>query len=490
MKTIVGLVTLLTASTFAWSGITLSAAEAPVRKPNVVFIITDQQFADAMSCRIGTRYLKTPALDSLAQNGMFFTRAYAANPLCMPSRNSIFTGRYPHETGVTRNQNVKLDPAEFVDIGAYFLQAGYQTAYFGKRHLMFNVENSFPITSTPPLTNRDLATVASAVKFLSQKHDQPFLLVVSFMNPHNVCELARGQNLPEGPIGKPPLPEDCPPLPVNFAPQQNEPDTMTIMRRGYQASPVFPVGHYTADQWRQLRWGYYRLIEKVDAHIGEVLGALREAGLEDNTVIVFTSDHGECAGAHGFNQKTVFYDESARVPLIISFKGKTKQGTCDNLVNTGLDILPTLLDFAGVAAPAKLTGRSLRPLALGQPVREWRDYVVVENDMDQAASLGDFRPVVEGRMVRTKRYKYCVYSRGRHRESLVDLENDPGEIKNLAGDPDYRMILLEHRALLARFGKEDHDPLVAKLLADDVKPIPFTHRKPKKTKTTVPSVGQ
>src|SRR5206468_5633916 len=101
--------------------------------------------------------------------------------------------------------------------------------------------------------------------------------------------------------------------------------------------------------------------EKVDAEIGKVLRALRAAGLEENTLIVFTADHGECAGAHGFNQKTVFYEEAARVPLIISLKGTTKPGTSDKFVNTGIDIIPTMLDFAGLEQPTHLPALRLRP---------------------------------------------------------------------------------------------------------------------------------
>src|SRR5512139_2830177 len=93
-----------------------------------------------MSCRMGTRYLKTPAMDSLAAAGMLFTRAYSANPLCMPSRNSIFTGRYPHQTRVTSNESVNLNAQEFVCMGTYFRQAGYETAYFGKWHLAYDVK--------------------------------------------------------------------------------------------------------------------------------------------------------------------------------------------------------------------------------------------------------------------------------------------------------------------------------------------------------------
>jgi arylsulfatase A-like enzyme len=236
---------------------------------------------------------------------------------------------------------------------------------------------------------------------------------------------------------------------------------------------MFPVGSFHPEKWRQLRWAYYRMIEKVDAEIGKVLHALRQAGLEEKTLIVFTSDHGECAGAHGFNQKTVFYEESVHVPLIVSHKGVTKQGSCDKMVNTGLDLLPTMLDFAGLEAPKKLTGRSLKPLAMGQSVTQWRDHVVLENHMDQAAAVDGIRPSAQGRMVRTERFKYCVYSQGNQRESLVDLQADPGETKDLARDPGHRQVLLEHRALLAKFAQEHHDPLAASLLANDVESRPF-----------------
>jgi arylsulfatase A-like enzyme len=114
------------------------------------------------------------------------------------------------------------------------------------------------------------------------------------------------------------------------------------------------------------------------------------------------------------------------------------------------------------------------PLALGEPVTAWRDHIVVENNMAQAGQLNGLTPQMEGRMVRTERYKYCVYSRGNRRESLVDLQTDPGEMLDLASDPKYREVLLQHRELLARFGKEHNDPLAAELLADHVKPIPFT----------------
>ena len=423
---------------------------------------------------MGDRWLKTPALDALAARGTFFSRAYTANPLCMPARNSLITGRYPHETGVTDNTKITLDANEFVTMGTYFRRAGYRTAYFGKWHLAYD-EGQVETHGFETLDSGhiDAENSARAAKFLAQKHDQPFLLVVSFLNPHNVCELARGQELNNGPIGEPPPVVQRPPPPANLAPPRHEPDSMTRMRAGYHANPQFPVGNFSPEMWQALRWGYYRLIEKVDAEIGKVLGALRAAGLEDNTLIVFTADHGECAGAHGLNQKTVLYEEAARVPLIVSAPGQRVARTSDKFAHSGVDLLPTMLDFAGLAKPAKLTGLSLRPLVNGERVAGWRDEVVVENNMTQAGLVGGSVPTTEGRMIRTDRYKYCVYAHGERRESLVDLEKDPGEMIDLAADPGHREILLAMRERLRKWGVGNRDPLVAAMLAGDVKPQPF-----------------
>jgi len=481
-----------------WLGSRLLAGVASAaggHRPNLLLIVTDQQFGDAMSCRMGGRYLDTPAMDDLAANGMLFSRAYSSNPLCMPYRNSMFTGRYPHETRVTMNAQPRggLDPAEFVCMGTYFRNAGYETGYSGKWHLCFNQKDpsahGFEIMRSQIKDNHDAGVTDGAVQFLGRRHDKPFLLVASYLNPHNICEWARRaagreQKLTCGEIGDPPAPDRLPPAPANLAPPRNEPDGMTLMRRAYQVEDgPFPVAKFTAEDWRRQRWGYYRMIEKVDAEIGRVLAALRATGQEGNTVVVFTSDHGECAGAHGFNQKTVFYEEAARVPLIVAWKGRTPAGTCDRLVNTGIDILPTLFECAGMGTAKGLPGRSLLPLALGRSVDGWRDHVVVQNHMVQSGEVDGFKPTMEGRMVRTERYKYCLYSRGVRRESLVDMQADPGETNDLAADPKYRDALLEHRRLLSRFGKEHNDPLVAELLAEDVKPIPFTAGAPGRNST-------
>jgi arylsulfatase A-like enzyme len=142
-------------------------------------------------------------------------------------------------------------------------------------------------------------------------------------------------------------------------------------------------------------------------------------------------------------------------------------------VNTGIDLLPTLLAYAGLKQPAKLPGASLRPLVEGKAVVGWREAVIAGNRMSQGGKVDGFVPITDGRMVRTERYKYCVYAHGEHRESLVDLVNDPAEMVDLASDPGYRAIVEAHRARLRRFAAEQGDTLAAELLADDVAPRAF-----------------
>lgn len=433
-----------------------AATPSEKQRPNILVIITDEQSADSASYRIGTKYVYTPNIDSLAANGTSFTRAYCANPICVPSRTAMFTGRYPTETGVMDNSDLTtahLDPQKVPFMGKIFQRGGYNTAYFGKWHLpcMEDQTGIHGFATMATTVDDDTAAAFASSEFLQAKHDAPFLMIASFLNPHNICEWARGQRLPLGAIGQPPTLDKCPPLRPNHEPQKNEPDIIAFMRRSYQKSPMFPVGGFSEKQWREYRWAYYRLIEKADAQIGIVLEAVRKAGLEDNTLIVFVADHGDCQGSHGWNQKTVFYDEASRVPLIISRKGN-KANTSDRLVNTGIDLIPTLCDYAGIAAPSRLPGMSLKN-ANSNP----RQYVVASNKMVQGAPVDGRVLKPTGRMVRSRQYKYCAYSQGGRRESLVDMEKDPGEMINLAGDSRFQDVLNRHRAMLAEWCSKTYD---------------------------------
>lgn len=437
------------------------------RRPNILLISTDQQSRSAMSCRIGSRWIHTPNMDSLALNGTQFLRAYASNPLCAPSRTSMYSGHYPVQTGVEANfggkhnihnnhgPRVNLDPHKFPCMGTIFKNAGYETAYFGKWDIAYPEKQ--PETHGFDLVTAktdDIGTAEETIAFLNKPHKEPFLAVASFINPHNICEWARGEKLPEGPIGEAPPPDECPPLRKDYQFQRSEPQIMTLMRIDYQSTPVFPVSTFTEAKWRQYEWAYYRLIEKIDAQIGRVLGAIKSNGLEDNTLIVFFADHGDCQGAHHWNQKTVFYEESVGVPFIFTYKGVIPAGVSNCLANTGTDLIPTLCDFAGIVRPEGLPGMSLKKAALSRAYQSPREYVVSSDDFAQGGPIGGITPHAQGRMLVSKRYKYCIYASkdprvaGAPRESLTDLETDPGELVNVVYEPHYSDALSWHRSRL------------------------------------------
>jgi arylsulfatase A-like enzyme len=180
------------------------------------------------------------------------------------------------------------------------------------------------------------------------------------------------------------------------------------------------------------------LTEQVDQHIGRILDALKRNKLEEETLVIFTSDHGDMDACHRLASKGRFYEQSVRVPFLMRYKGKIIPGQVDDhLISSGLDILPTLCSYAGVAVPKSLLGMSLRPIAEGKPVKIWREYVVTENHT--------------GRMLRTSRFKYCIYRDGKLRESLVDMRSDAGEMKNLVNKKEYTTTLLKHRRYLQQW---------------------------------------
>lgn len=440
----------------------LPVCDASAEKPNILFIMTDQQSADAMSCRMGRRYISTPAMDRLASAGVSFTRAYTASPLCVPARASIFTEQYPHVTDIQTNSDLTKSLAgRYPCLGRYFHDGGYDTGYVGKWHFPYPVTENrihgFQSVGTIKNNGVDNDISPFAREFILRKRQNPFFLVASFVNPHNICEWARGEELKDGAVGGAPQLVDCPPAVENAAPTKDETDIMLLMRRSYQANRLFPVGDFDEKKWREYRWAYFRMIEKVDAHIAAILEALRQSGQADRTLIVLTSDHGDMQGAHGWSQKTVFYDNSSRVPLIIAAPGMDTAIVSNHLVNTGIDLLPTLCDYAGIDAPATLPGIALRPgtVAAGGP--DPRTYIVVENKMIQGSPIDGQKPEPGGRMVRSARFMYCAYDTGASRESLIDMERDPGETANLAGRTEYRNELEQHRACLAEWCQANND---------------------------------
>jgi arylsulfatase A-like enzyme len=414
-------------------------------RPNVLWVCTDQQTADALGCV--SPHLDTPAMDRLADRGVRFDRAYCPEPVCGPSRAAMLTGRMPHETGVTENGDA---PDEYADrsAGALLRAAGYETAYAGKWHLPsmdpnpgaadygFRAVGGFDDTRLP----------GACADFLSDRDgDRPFFLAAHFDDPHNICEWSRNQVLPWGSVEDVPT-EECPPLPANFPVPPFEPGSLAGLRRDMRSIRGAIADEWPPEAWRHYRHAYYRLVERVDAGLDRILGALDDAGVRDETVVVFTSDHGDMNGAHRLNQKWALYDESARVPLLVDAPDGMSGAVDSRLVSTGLDLLPTLCDYAGADAPDDLHGRSLRPAVDGDDP-DWRDAVVTETHMYN----------LDGRMVRTDGFKYAVYGRGRHREQLFDMRSDPGEMVNLAVDARHEDVLDAHRERLLDWCAETGD---------------------------------
>ena len=446
-------------------------------RPNILFIMTDQQHAGMMSCT-GNKWLKTPALDRLAASGTRFERAFASNPVCVPCRFSLQTGLMPIAIGMRHNgdsaQAAVTEKMVQQSLGRLFRDAGYETVYGGKVHLprkMKGVEN----LGYRNLTGNSRQGLSEAcAEFLKGRHEKPFLMFASFINPHDICYMAindfnRSQQEPpvdntdsktcESVLDQARKAGDlhafvekhCPPLPANHAVPDGEAECIMAKYINPRPFQAYTREKWPEDQWRLHRWAYCRLTEMVDREIKTVLDALKEAGLEGNTLIVFTSDHGDMDSAHKLEHKQVLYEESVRVPFIMSYTGRIPAGVIDDthLVSNGLDLLPTLCDYAGIKIPEGLPGRSLRALAEGKEV-EWRDFVIAESHYS--------------RMVRTKRFKYCIYESGGHREQLIDIENDPGEMENLAENYVYKDVLKGHRRLLRSWVEKTGDKIGAQYI--------------------------
>lgn len=453
---------------------TLTGAKAPSSskpqaRPNIIFIVTDQQSASMMGCA-GNKHLATPAMDRLAAEGIRFEKAFACNPVCLPNRFSFMTGHMPSRVGIGLNEDGhKAAMPESLcrhSLGRLMQKAGYETAYGGKTHLppaLHPRKNGFQFLTGD--SRMGLAETCS--RYIKTPRKKPFFLFASFINPHDICYMAinayrrtQGQK-PIGNIDSRTMEQliaqaragnlddfvdkHCPPLPANFKIPADEPECITT-----HYTKVRPFRHYVRTRWpeamwRLHRWAYCRLTEMVDAEIDVLLKGVRESGQAGNTLIIFTSDHGDMDGAHGLEHKSVLYEESVNVPMIMHWPGVIPAGRVDgdHLVSNGLDLLPTLCDYAGIAPPAGLAGRSLRPLAGKRPAPPWRDCVFAESQ--------------SGRMARTADFKYNIYEAGKHREQLIDLKNDPGEMVNLAADPAYSKVLGDFRRRLSAWTGEISD---------------------------------
>lgn len=363
------------------------------------------------------------------------------------------TGVMPGRFGIWENGSIKRSDARKVtgagaSLGQLMKSAGYNTFYGGKAHMTADLHPSRAGYDKFYRGRRETLPDAT-LDFVKRSRGKPFFAVASFLNPHDIAYAHAVRN---GQRNVPPsvralydrasaLSENqLPPLPSNFLPQTNEAGAISIFGKRKATTPSLAMREvYSEREWRVYRWMYRRLTEEADGQIARILDGLKESGLEDNTTVLFVSDHGDMDASHQLASKGVMYDESVRVPLLIRHPGRVAAGRVDErLVSTSLDVLPSLCHFAGIDPPSNLLG-----LPLTSDTATHR-YIVAEN--------------VWSRMVRTERYKYCVYTEGEPRESLVDMKLDRGETRNLASSPEYADEINRHRAHLREWTERSGDP--------------------------------
>lgn len=425
------------------------------KKPNVLFFLSDQHAPDFLRC-CGNANIRTPNLDALAAEGTLFTNAYCQNPLCVPSRASLLTGKYSRNIGLYENRHILGEDA--LTLPGVFAENGYRTCLVGKTH--FNgsqfhgyaerpygdflgqghqpeylrtgfeddesglgdiLDNSGPTAIPLPMTQTEIC-VAEASKWLqlyaAGGAERPFFLSVNFDKPHFPYRPpAEYYEKYDGRVSLKASPPD-------YANTQ----AVEFVRKAFEVNGAWE--HYGKDRDIHLKAlaAYCGCVEWMDDAVGRVLRTLDFFGLAENTVVVYASDHGEMAGDKGAWQKTVFFERSAKVPLIIKVPGTDSPGKKTGELAGLIDLFPTLCEACGISAPAGLDGLSLLPLLRnGKPVSRKEIY---------AESVVLKVPEHAGCMVRSGNYKYNVYLRGG--SELYDLSTDPDELNNLSGNPLYR----------------------------------------------------
>jgi len=273
-----------------WRSLSIIGKTDTGPKPNILMIICDQLRFDSISAH-GFSHASTPNIDRLVENGISFSRAYTTNPVCSPARSSLLTGRMPCETGVITNE--RAINAKIPTLPQCLKRSGYETAYCGKWHLPDPRTLDIPDFETLPSILRwgwgasadPIVSRSCESYLLNREKDNPFFLVASFFQPHDSC--SKEKELPIDDLLMTNMMERIPGMPPNHAANHDSP-------KGITAGPF----SYSEEQWRYHQYFYYRQAEMVDAEIGRVLNALEASGEKDNTVVIFTSGHGESAGSH------------------------------------------------------------------------------------------------------------------------------------------------------------------------------------------------
>jgi len=410
--------------------------------PNVVFVFADQLRAQSVGF-MGNRQVRTPVLDATAAQGIVFDHAVSCCPVCTPYRATLLTGRYPLSNGMVLN-DVLLPPDE-VSIADVLKRAGYATGYVGKWHLDGPRRGGF----TPPGPRRqgfDYWAVANcthnymhshyyrdepvpifiegydadghtdlAIEFIRrQSVEKPFCLFVSWGPPHDPYQL---------------MPDEYKvyePAEVELSPNRTQ-DTRE--ERG-------PRGVADSVGCREDIAGYYSHTTALDRCFGRILRALDEAGMSDDTILVFTSDHGDMLGSQGVGKKQRPWDESIRVPFLLRYPRAVPAGRRTPALLNSVDLMQTLLGLAGVEAPATCEGTDLSHVMRGEA-----GPTPSSAFLQHCCTFADARDVPEWRGIRSKRYTYIRTRSGPW--LLYDNQNDPYQLENRASDPTVRALQSE-----------------------------------------------
>ena len=481
----------------------INAAE----KPNIVFLFSDDHAVQAISA-YGSKVNKTPNIDRLATEGAMFTRNYCANSICAPSRACILTGLHSHKNGLRDNVD-RFDGSQQT-FPKILQKNGYKTAIFGKWHLkteptgfdkwmVYPGQGSYynPDYRTPEGKKRIEGysvelTTNFALDFIKEQKqaDKPFLLMCQFKAPHRewnpgpkYLHKYRDVTFPEPET----LFDDYSDRASPAANQEMEIDRHMNMPRDLKV----PVENST--DWKRMtpaqremfaksykesnekflkanlkgkdlvRWKYQRYMQDylaciaaVDDNIGRILDYLKENGLEDNTIVVYSSDQGFYLGEHGWFDKRWMYEESFRMPLFMRWPGVIKPGTVIDKLTQNIDYAPTFLDMLGLEAPQKMQGESFYPLLTGKPVF-WRDSLYYHYYEFPAVHM-----VAKHEGVATERFKLINYYETNEWE-LFDLQTDPAEMHSVYGQSEYSAVQKQLKAELARLRQQyDVPPLPQK----------------------------
>jgi arylsulfatase A-like enzyme len=439
--------------------------------PNIVFFLGEGLRHDEFSFR-GNRLLKTPNMERVAREGVWFRNAFVTNALCLPSRASFLTGVYSHSTGATTNDENQV-PARFPMVSDVLREHGYETAFIGKSHVggalldrewdyyfgfkgqadYLNpeiVEGSKGHYGEPKAYHEyvdDLLT-RKAVEWVQSRGEKPFCLFLWFYAPH--APFYRPRRMLERFNGE----------------KVDVPENFNDDLKGYPGkaravaeadNKIGTTAVFTDDprSIEELVKDHYAGVESNDENVGQVLAVLTARGQLDETVVMLSSDHGFFLGEHTFYDKRLMYEPSIRIPMMIRYPSLIPAGTVRDEMVLNIDAPATLLELAGLQVAPTMQGRSFLPLARGQSVADWR-----RDWLYEYYEYPGFENVRPHRGVRTERYKYIHFFLEPQEYELYDLEADPEEDHNLYGNPAYEQLTARLRARLEELRQETGDHYV------------------------------